>query len=275
LIELLVLSLLIGKLASVPELGAWTFAMSMVILPLTLIAIPTAEVLFSAFSRLQDQPERMSALWLDSIAYLAAVLLPLLLGLIVISPDLIPVLFGSRWEVSVGVVQILCVYVLVRGLQAWGSVYMDAIGRPEVTLWTQLASLCLTPFGVVIGVQWGIEGVALCFLACQLIAVEIPMFVITLSQLRVSPATLARRLSGVAAASLLMATACLAGRSALEAAGVGMAGRAALTIAIGIAVYAPALWWLAPQISRRVVEVCAKRLRSVIGGRRRRPVVQP
>ena len=213
LIELLVLALLIGKLASVPELGAWTFAMSMVILPLTLIAIPTAEVLFSAFSRLQDQPERMSALWLDSIAYLAAVLLPLLLGLIVISPDLIPVVFGSRWEVSVGVVQILSVYVIIRGLQAWGSVYMDAIGRPEVTLWTQLASLCLTPVGVVIGVHWGIEGVAVCFVACQLIAVEIPMFVITLSQLRVSPATLARRLSGVAAASLLMAAACLAGRS--------------------------------------------------------------
>ena len=48
LIELLVLTLVIGKLASVEELGAWTFAMAMVILPLTLIAIPTAEVLFSA-----------------------------------------------------------------------------------------------------------------------------------------------------------------------------------------------------------------------------------
>ena len=72
-----------------------------------------------------------------------------------------------------------------------------------------------------------------------------------------------------------MAAACLLGRSALEAAGVGMAGRAALTIAIGIAVYAPALWWLAPQISRRVVEVGRRRLRSVIDARRRRPVLQP
>ena len=64
--------------------------MSMVILPLSLIAIPIAEVLFSAFSRLRSEPERMAALWLDSIGYLAAVLLPLLLGLMVVSPDLIP-----------------------------------------------------------------------------------------------------------------------------------------------------------------------------------------
>jgi O-antigen/teichoic acid export membrane protein len=275
LIELLVLSLLIGKLASVADLGAWTFAMSMVVLPLTLIAIPTAEVLFSAFSRLRDEPERMSALWLDSIAYLAAVLLPLLVGLMILSPDLIPVVFGSRWEVSVGVVQILSVYVLIRGLQSWGSVYMDAVGRPEVTFWTQLASLCLTPVAVVIGVNWGIEGVAACFVVCQLIAVEIPMFIIVLSHMRVSPRTLARRLSGVALASLAMAIACLLGRSALEALGVGMAGRAALTIGLGIVVYAPALWWLAPQVSRKVVDICRRRLRSVINARRRRPILQP
>jgi O-antigen/teichoic acid export membrane protein len=275
LIELLVLSLLIGRLASVPDLGAWTFAMSMVILPLSLIAIPIAEVLFSAFSRLRDEPERMSALWLDSIAYLAAVLLPILLGLMILSPDLIPVVFGSRWEVSVGVVQILSVYVLIRGLQSWGSVYMDAVGRPEVTFWTQLASLCLTPVGVVIGVNWGIEGVAVCYVICQLIAVEIPMFVLVLAQLQVSPRTLARRLFGVAAASLVMAVVCLTGRSALAGVGVGMAGRAALTIGLGMAVYVPAVWWLAPQISRRVVELCRSRLKNLINARRRRPVLQP
>ena len=74
LIELLVLSLMIGHYLGVAELGAWTFAMSMVILPLTLIAMPYAEVLFSAFSRLRNEPERIAALWLRSIAYLAAVL---------------------------------------------------------------------------------------------------------------------------------------------------------------------------------------------------------
>jgi O-antigen/teichoic acid export membrane protein len=275
LIEILVLTVLIGKLASVPELGAWSFGMSMVILPLSLIAIPIAEVLFSAFSRLRNEPERMAALWLDSIAYLAAVLLPVLLGLIVVSPDLVPAVFGPHWEVSIGVVQILSVSVLIRGLQSWGSVYMDAIGRPGVTFWTQLASLCLTPLAVVIGVHWGIEGVAVCFVVCQMIAVEIPMFIIVLSQMRVSPRTVAGRLSGIAAASLVMALACLLGRSALETAGVGMGGRAALTIALGMAVYAPALWWLAPHVSRRVFQIGRSRLTKLIDARRRRAVLQP
>jgi polysaccharide transporter, PST family len=275
LIELLVLTVLIGRLASVPELGAWSFGMSMVILPLSLIAIPIAEVLFSAFSRLRDEPERMAALWLDSIGYLAAVLLPVLLGLMVVAPDLVPAVFGSRWAVSVGVVQILSISVLIRGLQAWGSVYMDAVGRPEVTFWTQLASLCLTPVAVVVGVHWGIEGVAACYVVAQMIAVEIPMFIIVLAQMRVSPRTLAKRLAGIAVASAVMAIACLVGRSALETAGVGMGARALLTIALGMAVYAPALWWLAPHVSRRVVEIGRGRVTSLLDARRRRAVLQP
>jgi O-antigen/teichoic acid export membrane protein len=275
LFELLVLTLLIGRLASVSELGAWSFGMSMVVLPLSLVAIPIAEVLFSAFSRLRDEPERMTALWLDSVGYLAAVLLPVLLGLMVVAPDLIPAVFGSRWEVSVGIVQILCVYVLIRGLQSWGSVYMDAVGRPEVTFWTQLASLCLTPVAVVAGVHWGIEGIAACYVVCQMIAVEIPMFILVLSQMRVSPRTVAGRVAGIAVASLVMAGACLAGRSALEAAGVGPAGRTGLTIVLGIVVYAPALWWLAPRISRRVFELGRGRVTKLFAARRRRAVLQP
>ena len=152
---------------------------------------------------------------------------------------------------------------------------MDAVGRPEVTLWTQLASLCLTPVAVVIGVHWGIEGVAVCFVVCQLIAVEIPMFIIVLrADGRFAAGPCPARLSGVAAASLVMAVACLLGRSALEAAGVGMAGRAALTIGLGIGGLRARAVVARPAVSRRVVEIASSRLRNLINVRRRRPVLQ-
>jgi O-antigen/teichoic acid export membrane protein len=270
LAELLVLSLLIGKLVGVSSLGAWSFAMSTVILPLTVIAIPIAEVLFSAFSRLQDDRPRMAALWLESNRFLAAVILPVLVGLIVVAPDLVPTVFGSRWNVSVGIIQILSIYVVIRSLQSWSSVLLDAVGRPQVTLWTQLVSLCLTPVAVVIGSQWNIEAIAACFVVGQLIAVEIPILILVLSELQVSPAALARRLFGVAAATLLMGTACLLGRSALVALDVSAAGRAALMIVLGAVVYAIALWWLAPDIWWRALAVGRRLLRKVVGARRER-----
>jgi O-antigen/teichoic acid export membrane protein len=273
LLELLVLSLLIGKLAGVPALGAWTFAMSTVILPLTVLAIPIAEVLFSAFSRLQGQRERIAALWLGSIRFLAAVILPLLVGLVVVAPDLIPVVFGSQWEVSVGIIQVLSVYVIIRSLQSWSSIVLDAVGRPGITLWTQLGALCLTPLGVVIGAQWSVEAVAVCFVLGPLIAVEIPVLIFVLSELRVSPAALGARLFGVAAATTVMGTTCLVGRSTLSALDVDMAGRAALTIGLGLVVYALALWWFAPDIVRRVLGL-GRRLASRVAASRRRQVLQ-
>ena len=270
LAELLVLSLLIGKLVGVPALGAWSFAMSTVILPLTVIAIPIAEVLFSAFSRLRGERERMAALWLESNRLLAAVILPVLVGLVVVAPDLIPAVFGSHWHVSVGIIQILSVYVMIRSLQSWSSVLLDAVGRPQVTLWTQLVALCLTPLAVVIGSQWSLEAVAGCFVIGQLIAVEVPVLLLVLSELRVSATTLATRLFGVAAATFVMGTACFLGRIALSTLEVGMAERAALTIALGLLVYAVALWWLAPDICLRAVRLGRRLLGRVVNARRER-----
>ena len=251
LIELLVMSLLIGKLVSVAGLGAWTFAMSTVILPLVVIAIPIAEVLFSAFSRLRGDRERTATLWLDSIGLQAAVITPLLVGLVVVARDLIPLVFGEQWRVSVTIVQILSIYVIIRSLQSLNSIVLDAAGRPHVTLWTQLAALALAPVAVIVGAQWSIEAVAVCFVVAQLIAVEIPSFVFVLSELRVAPRKVASRLAGIAAATSVMAVTCVITRLGLSALGFGMAGRAGLTIAVGMVAYPVALSFFAPETSRR------------------------
>ena len=251
LIELLVLSLLIGKLVSLSGLGAWTFAWSTVILPLVVIAIPIAEVLFSAFSRLRGDRDRIAALWLDSVGLQAAVILPLLVGLVVVAPDLIPLVFGEQWHVSVTIIQILSIYVIIRSLQSLNSIVLDAAGRPRVTLWTQLAALALAPLAVIIGAHWSIEAVAVCFVIGQMIAVEIPSFVFVLSELRVPPRKVASHLAGIAAATAIMAVTCLVVRLGLSELGLGMAGRAALTITLGAVAYPVALSYFAPATSRR------------------------
>ena len=261
LAELLVLSLLIGKLVSVTDLGVWAFAMSTVIVPLSVICIPIAEVLFSAFSRMQTERERISALWLTSLGVLAAVVMPLLAGLVVVAPDAIPLVFGSQWSTAVPVVQILCVYVLIRSLQSWNSVILDAVGRPHITMWTQAAALCLAPVVVLLGSRWGIEAVAAFFVLGQLVAVEIPSFVFVCGELRLRPRQIAARLSGVVLATLLMAVVCLAARQVLELSGVGIGARALGTIVTGIVIYPALLSVLAPDLRSSVMRLLGRRFR--------------
>ena len=128
---------------------------------------------------------------------------------------------------------------------------LDAAGRPGMTLWTQVTALCLTPVAVVVGAQWGLEGVAVGFVLAQLIAVEIPSLFFVLQELRITLWTVIVRLRGVATAALLMAIACLGWRLGLAELGVDKTGRAVLTIALGLLVYATALRFLAPEIYRR------------------------
>jgi O-antigen/teichoic acid export membrane protein len=263
LLELIVLSLLIGRLVGVPDLGTWSFSMSTVILPLTVITIPIAEVLFAAFSRLQGQRERVAALWLDSIGLLAAAITPLLVGLVIVAPDLIPLVFGSQWDVAVPVVQILSIYVIIRCLQSWNSVVLDAAGKPHITFWTQTAALCLTPIAVIVGSRWGIEGVAVCFVVAQLVAVEIPSFVLVLTELQLTRKTVASRLAGVAGATAVMTAVCVPTRLGLSALGIGAGVRAVVTIALGLLVYACAVSILAPHIRRRATGLIADGFRRV------------
>lgn len=255
LVELIALSLLIGRLVGVEGLGTWGFSLSTVILPLTVIAVPVAEVLFAAFSRLQGDRDRVAALWLSSIGLLAAAILPVLAGLMVTAPDVIPLAFGSQWEVAVPVVQILSVFVLIRALQSWNSVVLDAAGKPQVTLWTQLAALCAIPPAVALGSRWGVEGVAVCFVVGQLIAVEIPSFLFVRAELKLPAWSIVSRLAGVVAATAIAAVACAFARLTLSSVGVAMAGRAVAALVIGAVVYAGALWVFAPDIRRRILRL--------------------
>ena len=85
-----------------------------------------------------------------------------------------------------------------------------------------------------------------------MIAVEIPSFVFVLSELRVTLRKVASRLSGIAAATAIMAVSCLAMRLGLSELGLGMAGRTVLTIALAVVAYPVALSYFAPDTSRRV-----------------------
>ena len=75
--------------------------MAVVIVPPALLAAPLARVIYAAFARMRESPERVAEVWLNGFSLLAAVALPALFGLIAVGPDLIPFVFGSQWVPAV------------------------------------------------------------------------------------------------------------------------------------------------------------------------------
>ncbi len=118
----------------------------------------------------------MAEIWLNGLMLLAAVVLPVLVVLIAIAPDLIPFTFGPQWVPAVPVVQILAVFFMSRALQTWNTSVMDAANKPHVDMILNAIVLVALPPSIWLGSEFGVTGVAVAYSLATLACGEIPSF---------------------------------------------------------------------------------------------------
>ena len=238
---------LIGRFLGAASLGVYALAYNMILVPFNRIAIPIAQVLFPAMSRIQDEPTRMAEYWRRSIQMLAAFAMPALVGLILVAPDFVAVALGSKWSEAVPVIRLLGVVGLLQTLQFLNPIVLQALDRTSLLFrWTLFSYVCAVA-AFVVGLQWGIVGVAAAFAASA--AVTEPTYAwLTGRLLGVSLLQLARDLAGIAQATAAMAAAVLLTRMLLLETGAGAAVRLAVEIGVGTLVFATVCRWRAPSV---------------------------
>lgn len=152
--------LLIGKLLGSTQLGLYTLAYQLISMPLKKISRTIAITTYPAFAKIQDSDEQLKRGYNKLTANVAFITLPLLTLLLISADPLIPLLYGEKWRQCVPVVQIMCVAgALKSAFSVRGNIFFNK-NRPEVAFYVQLIYLFLLAAGVVIGVRWGIVGVA-------------------------------------------------------------------------------------------------------------------
>ena len=72
--------MLIGRFLGAAALGAYAVAYNVMLVPLSRIAQPIVEVLFPAISRIQDDRQRMAAMWLRANRMIGAITIPAMVG---------------------------------------------------------------------------------------------------------------------------------------------------------------------------------------------------
>jgi O-antigen/teichoic acid export membrane protein len=237
-------NLLIGRFLGPAALGVYGFAYNVMLVPFSRVAGPLTEVLFPAFSRMQHDRARLTAVWVRAIRLVASFSVPALLGLVVVAPDFVSVVLGSKWAGATTLIQILAWVGLLQSLQTLNPNILQALDRTHTLLRYTIVFFALHLTAFVIGLQWGVVGVAVGYLVSSLV-VE-PLFAwVTTRALGISPLVLVRGLAGVFQASALMFVAVLATRLLLVEAGVGAPLRLVVVAAVGIAVYVPCWMWRA------------------------------
>ena len=251
-------NLLIGRFLGPAALGAYSLAYNVILLPFSQIAGPLEQLLYPAFSRLQDEASRLREAFLRVNRLVCTINMPLLLGLAVLADQFVPVVLGDQWRSAIPVIQILALVGIAQSLQALNGSILQARDRTDWLLRYSLVFTAVTVVAFIIGVPFGIVGVA-ASLAIASIFLEPLYAVITARAMDMPVLDIARNLWGPTQASLLMVVAVVAARLGAASLGGGDALQLAAGVLAGIVVYPPLVWWRAPGVREDIVGIIRRR----------------
>jgi O-antigen/teichoic acid export membrane protein len=156
-------NLLIGIFQGEVALGIYGVAYRILDAISSLLVGIARKVAFPGLSRLQHDPERMKRAYIRVSRVAGAMILPGFIGLALVAPELITVVFGAKWTESGPVAAILFLIGPVLALQTFSGSLLQAAGHPEVVFRFRLVTAVVNVIGFAIAVQFGIIAVAVAF----------------------------------------------------------------------------------------------------------------
>jgi O-antigen/teichoic acid export membrane protein len=259
-------NLLIGRFLGPAALGVYSIAYNLMLYPVTRLADPVHQVLFPLLSRMQEDDARITRIWLRVTKSVAAIVAPLMVGLVILAPEFVHVLLGAKWDGAVPVIQILALAGLVYAVRIASTSVLLAKGRARTLFHFSLVSAVVLVTGFAVTVQWGVNAVAASFTVSFLVLTPV-LVRLAARAVGSSVSAYAAGLLPVAVATALMAGAVLLARHVLLGAGVEPFFILLAAAAVGAAVYLPLCLWLAPDL-RSEIETgwTALRVRRRAGG---------
>lgn len=252
--------LLVGRVLGASALGVYSFGFTIVLFPVYRLGSPVAEVLLPVLSRLQDDGERLAAVWLRAVRYVAGVIVPALVGLIVVAPDLVDVVLDDEWEDAARVVQLLAVVGIVGSLQFLNGIVLQALDRTRMLLAWSTTAFAATLVALGIGLRYGIVTVAAA-VAVSTTLVSLPYSWHTARVLGVTTRRLTATFLPVAQVAAAVGTLAFVARLVLLELAVPTAPRFAVLVLLGLALFV-VLVLRQPDVSAELHGLRARRTRS-------------
>lgn len=162
-------NLLIGKFLGSGALGLYSKAYALMMLPLKKISGTISSVMLSSFSLIQDDKERIKLIYLKMSRVIAFITFPMMGILFISAKPLVAFAFGEKW---MDIVFLLKVFSLAGAIGSIvtlnGNIYISQ-GKTAFLFKLKIFTTILNITAIVVGLQFGIKGVAIGFVTAVLI----------------------------------------------------------------------------------------------------------
>ncbi len=178
-------NLLIGRFLGAEALGFYNLAYLIMLYPMQNISWVIGRVMFPFYSRLQNDNESFGQIYLKIASAISVITFPMMLGLMAVARPFVMSVFGSQWSPVIVLLLILSPVGMIQSIgTSVGAIY-QAKGRTDLMLKYGAAISLLNVASIIIGLQWGIQGVAAAYAISTLIVTyplnAIPLKLINLS----------------------------------------------------------------------------------------------
>jgi O-antigen/teichoic acid export membrane protein len=186
--------LALGAMLGPGPLGQYTVGDNLASLPVRESTAPISNVLFPAFSRLQDDPARLREAFLRSQRLLVAMALPVGVGFALVAGPFISMVLGPQWTDAALVAQILSTVFAAHAFSMPFGPLAMGLGRTRLLFMRDVANIVVRYPLIFVGLfTGGLLGllIARCFSGAASIAIDL---------------FLARRLAGIGMATQLLSS---------------------------------------------------------------------
>jgi O-antigen/teichoic acid export membrane protein len=152
--------LILGKVLGGHSLGIYDKSNSLVMFPMINISRMFGGVMFPSLSLIQSDVERVKKIYLRSISAVALITFPIMTGILVVAEPFVLGVFGSQWAELIPVLQILSLSGILTTIATTTESIFLSQGAVGVELKINFISIPIRLTGIIIGLNWGLIGVA-------------------------------------------------------------------------------------------------------------------
>lgn len=194
-------NLLIGKVLGQDALGFYERAYAQLLVPVRQLNQPFTSVVTPGLAKVVNDPPRFAAYYTRALNVLTALSMPVVVLCTLAAHEVIGIVLGPGWEESVTVFLFLAPAAFLGAFNvATGWVFV-AVGRADRALRMSVVSGIVTVTAMVIGLRWGIVGVA-CAVSAVNLAGRLPQLLYCYHGTPVSMRDFGRAVGRPAVASL-------------------------------------------------------------------------
>ncbi len=161
-------NLIISRLLGADQVGLFNKGDSTASLPVNMISGSTYQTVFRALSTIQTDLDQSKYIYFRTITLVSIYTFPFYIGLFWIAEPFILFVYGEKWIDSSLPLQILTITGFFRSLTIPSGAVIAAQNRLGKEIIIQIQALVLFIIASIIGVKWGIIGVAIALIPCYL-----------------------------------------------------------------------------------------------------------